>query len=571
MSRKAASAKKSASKPRKPKLSVAEQYIEDVCAGRIVVSKYVKLACERHQRDLQHGHERGLVFDREAAQHFIDFFPAFLRHTEGEYDGEPFHLHPSQQAKWWIAYGWYWKDTGYRRWKFIYNEESRGNGKSAQASGWCAYELLGSGERGAQVYTAGPDKKTAKLVFDTAALMINNSPPLKRRVKVHLNNMYIPGTASKMEPCAADSDNLMGLRPSAFSLDELHVHSNGRVLAAFRSAQGKRPNSLGLAITNSGWDRNSICYQEREYACKVLEGIFDDDTYMGWIAGIDDEDDWEDESCWIKANPLLGTIVRIEELRDAAKLAKQNPAQRDDFLRFRLSRWTTGHSKWMPLPKWDGCLEVVDPDELRGEPCFGALDLSTTTDISSFIMLFPPREERGIWRVLPRFYLPKESIAERVKNDRVPYDLWEREGLFILTEGSVIDYEAIRKDINEQREFFDVRDISFDRWNSSEIVRNLENDGHEMVKWGQGFQDMNPGTKRLMELVLNGQFAHGGNKVLRWMVSNVIVQKDAAGNVKPDKAKSKEKIDGIVAIIMALGRAMLAGEVFYAGSEVEII
>lgn len=545
-------AKRSASK-----LSVAEQYIDDVIMRRTVVSAHVRKQIERHIRDLRDGHKRGLHFDREAAQHPIDFFAQFLQHTEGELCGEPFILGPWQQALIWILYGWKRKGSGYRRFKFAFNEIGRGNGKSMMASGIGIYELVAFGEPGAQVYSAATDKKTAKLVWDTASLMVRNSPLLNERITIFRENMHIEGTASKFEPCAAEDTNLLGLRPSCVLLDELHVHSSSAVWDVFYSAMGKRRNPLLFAITNSGYNRNSVCWKKREYSLKVLDQQIEDDTWFAWISGIDDDDDWEDETCWVKANPGIGINISMDEMRAQAFQARNDPSSLNSFLRYRLSRWTESHTAWMPMHRWDECDEAIADELLEGRECIGGMDLSTTTDVSAFVLLFPPTSDDPKWRVIPRFFLPEDSLEERVKRDRVPYDEWRRKGLFVMTPGSVIDYRVIRSEVLELADRFKFTEVVFDRWNTSDIVRNLEEDGLTLVKWGQGLKDMNAPMKRLMELVLSDQIAHAGNPVLRWMVSNVMAYMDPSGFIKPDKARSIEKIDGVVALIMALGRGMV--------------
>ena len=530
-------------------------------AGRVVTSKLVRLQIERHQRDLEEGPQRGLVFDRKAAQHVIDFFPDCLAHTEGEYCGQPFVLEPHQQAKLWILYGWKWKATGYRRFKFAYNEVGRGNGKSTEASGLCLYELIAFGEPGAQVYSASTDKKTAKLVWDTADLMVFNSDWLRERILRSRDNLSIAGTASKFEPCASEDSNLMGLRPSFICLDELHAHRTSGVWDVFTSAMGKRRQPLLYAITNSGYDRNSVCWRQREYTEKVLLGIIPDDTWFGWICGLDaedieDPDGWKDERNWIKANPSLGSMVKIEDMRQQSLKAAEDPTALNAFLRFRLSVWTSSHTSWLPAGKWEACKHFINPELLKNRPCIAGLDLSTTTDISALVLLFGPEPDDPHWYVLPFFFLPKDNIQERAKRDRVPYDVWERQKLFQLTEGNVIDYDFIRAKIKELRDSYQIEQIVFDRWNSSDIVSKLTKDGFTMVDFGQGMASMAAPTKRLKELVLTGVLAHGSNPVLRWMASNVMVQTDPAGNTKPDKSKSREKIDGIVALIMAVGQLM---------------
>ena len=558
--------------PRKPKLHPAEEYLAGVRDGKIVASKYVRQAVQRHFQDLEHGPERGLKFDRDAAQHCIDFFPAFLTHQEGRLAGQPFHLTPAQQAKTWILYGWKrWSDElgrYIRRFRIAYDEEARGTGKSMYVSGLCLYELVAYGEQGAWVYSAATDKKTARLVWDTAAQMVSKNDELRELIEMRpgIANMHILDSAAKFEAVASESDNLLGLRPQFVSLDELHVHSNASVWEVFESALGKRDEPLMMAITNSGFDRHSVCWQKRSYAIKVLDAevsgdhSFRNDTWFVWICGIDDEDDWEDESCWIKAAPDLGTLVKLSEMRQQAAVAKADPSALNAFLRFRLSRWTESHTAWMPMHLWDKCGFEVHEDDLLGRLAIGALDLASIGDIAAYLLCFPPTREDPLYRLLPRFFLPKDAIADRVKRDRVPYDRWEKEGLFTLTEGRVTDYEAIRLKVREDADKFDLKEICFDSWNSSETVAKLEQDGFTMIKWGQGLGSMNTPTKRLMELVLSQAVAHGANPVLRWMAGNVMVFTDPAGNIKPDKARSKEKIDGIVASIMALGRAVQIGE-----------
>jgi phage terminase large subunit-like protein len=551
------------------RLSVAEKYIRDVLAGKIVTSKLVRLQIERHQRDLQDAHKRGLVFDRSAAQHVIDFFPAFLTHPSGALDGQPFVLEPFQQAKLWILYGWLWVDTGFRRFKFAYNEIGRGNCKSQEASGLCLYELLAFGEPGAHVYSASTDKETARIVFDTARLMLERSPYLREQVTCVNDSIFISGSAAKFEPVAAGAELLLGLRPSFICFDELHVSPNAKLWDVFESAMGKRDSPLMYACTNSGYDRHSICWRKRDYSVKVLTGVFEDDTWFAWICGLDrkadglveKDDDWEDERNWIKPNPGLGVMVKVKELREATAKAKNDPASLNTYLRFRMSVWTASDVAWMPMHIWDICVQPVDRLKLLGRNAIGALDLSTISDISAFVMLFPPVPEDDFWYIVPEFFLPVESIEDRVKRDRVPYDLWARQGLFNLTKnGRLIDYRVIRAKIQELAELYRIDEITYDRWNSSDLVTNLEEDGFTMVKWGQGYNDMAAPVKRMMELALGGKLAHGGNPVMRWMASNVVADVDPAGNAKFDKGKCKEKIDGMQASAMALGRAMLVGD-----------
>jgi phage terminase large subunit-like protein len=544
--------------------SVAEKYIADVLAGRIPVSKLVRLQIERHCRDLKEGADRSLFFDRKSAQRVIDYFPLFCVGVDGDYYGVPIVLDPAWQALLWILYGWKRKDEKgrkRRRFKVAYSEMGAGSLKSLILSGLCLYELHAFGEAGAQVYAAATDRKTAKRIFNTAATMAKESDYLREHLLIGVENICDPDTSSKFEPCASEDQNLQGLRPSFVCIDELHAHQNDGVWNAFYSRLGKTTQPLMFAITNSGYDQNSVCFKQREYSEKVLNGLVPDDTWFSWICGLDPEDvetpdGWENERNWPKTTPCWGTAIKLSEMREQAIKAKGDPSSLNTFLRFRLCVWTTSHSLWMPLDKWDRCKAVINRELLRGRRCFGGLDLSTTTDIAAFVLLFEPTDDDPRWYVLPYFFLPGDNIEIRCKRDRVPYDLWKRDGLFELTDGNVIDYKFIRAKILELREEFDICEIAFDRWNSTDIVTNLIDDGLVMVPAGQGFADMSAPTKRLLELVLTEELAHDANPVLRWMAANVMVKIDPAGTIKPDKGKSREKIDGIVALIMALGRAM---------------
>jgi len=381
-------------------------------------------------------------------------------------------------------------------------------------------------------------------------------------VEIYQDNLSTPASHSLCEPCASEDQNLMGLRPSFVYLDELHYHRTSGVWDVFQTALDKKPGAMMLAATNSGYDRDTVCFRKREYSEKVLVGIVPDDTWFAWICGLDDDDDgnpdWEDESQWIKPNPCLGDAVMLDDLRTAAVQAKSDGEALNAFLRFRMCVWTTKHSSWGPAQRWPACGGRFSLFSLRGRRCWAGLDLSSTMDITAFVLIFEPSDRDPKWRVLPFFFLPKERIEWRSRRERVPYDIWARQGLFILTEGDIVDYRVVRQTILQARRVFDLQEIAFDRWNSSDVVRDLQEDGIEMVKFGQGFADMAMPAKRLGELVMGAELGHGDNPVLRWMVSNLIMAQDPAGNMKPDRAKSREKIDGVVALCMAVGRAMVA-------------
>ncbi len=538
---------------------VANEYIRQASSGEIIVSNFVRQACQRHLDDLETGHLRNLKFDLMHGQRVITFIESFCRHSQGEWAGTPVELAPWQQAMLYILYGWRWADTGYRRFRFAYVELAKGNGKSFLASALGLYELIGQGEPGAEVYSVATKKDQARIVFSEAERMVSQSPALKSRIKSFRDNLHIAGTASKFQPLSSDEDSLDGPRPQCLIADELHAwgFSARKLWDVLANALGKRRSPLFLVITTSGSGQESLCWQQHAYSDKVLSGIHVDETWFAWVCCLDDGDDWEDESCWIKANPNLGVSVRLDELAGVVNKAKGDPASLNGVQRLRLGIWTSAISVYLPMDKWEACSKVYTAAELKGQPCFGGLDLSTTTDLSAYVLLFPPYGERREWAILPYIFLPEEAIEKRAKRDRAPYPLWVRQGLCITTPGNVIDYQAIRSQILESDVAFDLREIAYDPWNATETATWIEAQGLTAVPIRQGYISMTGPTKRLLELVLSGLIAHGGNPAMRWMASNLMVELDAAGNVKPDKAKSTEKIDGIVAMIIAMARAMV--------------
>jgi phage terminase large subunit-like protein len=306
-------------------------------------------------------------------------------------------------------------------------------------------------------------------------------------------------------------------------------------------------------ITTAGFDRNSICWEQHEYARQVAEGVIDDPTFYPaiWAAGADD--DWTAPATWAKANPNYGVSVREDFLHQECIVALSSPAYQNTFRRLYLNQWTQQESRWLDMRAWDACSQAL-PD-LTGRACYGGLDLATTTDVAAFVLAFPPTTEGEPYWLLPHFWVPGDNMIERVRRDRVPYDAWCRDNLMSATPGNVIDYSVIERDITALGAKYQIKEIAFDRWGAAQMSQNLTAADFTMVQMGQGFASMASPTKELMRLVLGHTIGHGGDPVLRWMADNLVVEQDAAGNQKPSKAKSREKIDGIVAAIMALDRA----------------
>lgn len=549
-----------------------QQYIDDVLAGRQVACKWVRLAVERHQRDLATGDRRGLRFDDAAAQHVIDFF-GFLRHSKGEWAGQVVTLEPWQQFILAMTFGWqvYQAEYGewFRRFRQVYLEVARKNGKSTLAAGVALYLLDADQEPGAEVYCAATKKDQARIAWTEAKRMVQSSAFLRRRIRSVRDNLHILNTASKLEPLGRDTDSMDGLNVHGGIVDELHAHKNRETWDLLDTATGSRRQSLLFGITTAGVDRQSLCWALHQHTEKVVEGTIQDDAFFGLIYTLDQRkedaagnvveegDDWENEAAWIKANPNLGVSKKLDDLRRKANTAREMPTAQNSFLQRELNTWTQATVRWVNAAAWLACGQAISEDGLRGRSCYGGLDLSSTSDITAFVLVFPPLTNEDPYQLLCRFWVPEETMKERSKRDRVLYDAWVRQGYIMATPGNVIDYDFILAEIDELAQRYDIREIAFDRWGAAQIQTKIQVMGGEdwLIQFGQGFASMNAPTKELERLIGGGRLAHGGNPVLTWMAGNVVASKDAAGNIKPDKAKSSEKIDGIVALIMALDRA----------------
>lgn len=527
---------------------VAKKYIADVLSGKVCACKWVRLFCERHERDLKKGAKRGIYFDEAEAERVLRFFD-FLRHSKGEWGGQLFILSPWEQAYLWVLFGWRKKD-GSRRFRISYLEVARKNGKSTLAAGVALYLLDGDKEPGAEVYSAATKRDQAKIVHGEASRMVRASAMLKQFITVRTDNMFVLDTNSKFEPLSSDYNSLDGLNIHGVIVDEVHAHKTRDLWDILETATGARRQPLMFAITTAGVSRQGICRELHDYLEKVLDGSLDDDSFCGIIFTLDEGDDYADEKVWIKANPNLGVSVKLDDLRDKIKKAKEAPAALNAFLRLHMNIWTQAETRWIDPDAWAACGEQTPLEELRKEPCYAGLDLSSTTDISAFVLKFPRTGD-----VLSWFWIPDDEMDKRERRDRVPFSAWVRHGYVEATPGNVIDYAYIRQRINQiAEEFPDLQEIGYDPWNATQLAIQLEEDGLRVIPVRQGFQTLSPAAKELEREVLSGELKHGGNPVLRWMAANVVLSIDPAENIKPDKAKSAERIDGIVALCMAISR-----------------
>jgi phage terminase large subunit-like protein len=539
-------------------------YARGVIAGKLPAGRLVHLACERHLADRKAGKGRGLRFDAEAAAEAIAFF-RHLKHYKGEWAGQPLILAPWQQFIVGSLMGWK-KADGLRRFREAYEEVPRKNGKSTKDAGLGVLLSFFDGEQGAEGYCAATKKDQARIIFGDAKQMVLRTPALKKRLRVFVNNLSNEATASKLEPLGADEDTLDGLNVHVALIDEVHAHKTPGVVDALKTGTGARQQPLIKYVTTAGYDRTSICWKLRDYGIKVLEGVVRDDSFFCYIACADEGDDWKSPKTWAKANPNLGVSVHLADLERKAKQAAHMPAALNAFLRLHLNVWTEQADRAIDMDVWKKGDAPVDAEALAGQACFAGLDLASTSDIAAFAKLFGPDDE-GVYYALMRFWIPEESIAagpsRRSEQLRLQLAEWARLGFIKTTPGNVTDYDFIKQDIFEDAETFRIREIAVDRWNATQIVSDLKGEfgegtdsGTIIVDFGQGFQSMAAPTKEILRLLLAGKIRHGGNPVLRWMASNLSLKQDPGGNLKPDRLSSGDKIDGMVALIMALGRSI---------------
>ena len=513
-------------------------------------------------------------YDEEEAERAVDFFSRFLRHVKGEWAGQPLEL-----AQWQLdevirpLFGWRRPD-GTRRYRMCYIEVPKKQGKSTLAAGIGLYLTFADGEPGAEIYSAASDRDQAAIVFDLARQMVEQSPQLLQRSETYRSSIVVPASASFYKVLSAEAYSKHGLNAHGIIFDELHAQPDRELWDVLTTATAARRQPLVVALTTAGWDRNSICWEQHEYAERVRDGIIEDPEFLPVLYNAEGPGgrqlDWQSPEAWAKACPSLGITVQPEFLAALCQRAQETPGFQNTFRRLYLNEWTQQANRWLNMTTWDECAGTASPlegplepgvplDSLQGKRCFAGLDLSSTTDVSSFVLVFP---DGGHVDVLAWHWIPAESSESRAEKDRVPFPVWIRQGHVAATEGNVVDYDVLRERINELGTLYDIQEIAIDRWNSTQLQTQLIGDGFTVVPFGQGYASMSAPSKELEKLVVSRSLRHGGNPVLRWMASNVAIETDAAGNIKPSKGKSRERIDGIVAMIMALGRMIAhAGDV----------
>ncbi|HEM6184144.1 TPA: terminase large subunit [Streptococcus suis] len=496
-------------------------------------------------------------YDKVKADRAVTFINN-LSHTKGKWAGKRFDLLPWQEQIVRDLFGIV-KEDGNRQFLTAYIEIPKKNGKSELAAAIALYLLYADNEASAEVYGAACDRNQASIVFDVAKQMVQMSRPLEKRSKIMSATKRIVNysNAGFYQVLSAETGTKHGLNVSGLVFDEIHAQPNRHLYDVLTKGSGDaREQPLFFIITTAGTDRNSICYELHTKALDILNGRKKDTSFYPVVYGLSDEDDWNDEANWLKANPSLGHTIGIDRVREAYQQALDNPAEENVFKQLRLNMWTSSSVAWIPEHVYAKGNDLIQYENLKGRSCYAGLDLSSTSDITAFVLVFPPRFEEENYIVLPYFWLPEDTLELRCRRDHVLYDVWERQGYIKTTEGNVVHYGFIEKFIEDLSEIYHIKEIAYDRWNATQMVQNLEGMGLTMVPFGQGYKDMSPPSKELYKLMMEGKIQHGGHPVLKWMGQNVVMRQDPAGNIKPDKEKSVEKIDGIVALLMGLDRCI---------------
>lgn len=536
--------------------------------GQVVVGRLCFLAVLRHYEDLESAAARGYKFSPAHGWHVINYIEKFYQHIKGPLARTPILLDPWQ--KFWTAvlYGWRRQSDGLRRFSRGYEEVARKNGKSTWKGPQGGYLFSMDGEAGAEVYAVATTRSQAMTVFkpafDNIKRWSRKSAGVKRSFKIYdgLNQEKVMMGDSLFAPIPSNADNLDGLNPSAILFDELHAQKSRDQWDVMESALGARAQPLMSAITTAGFILDGICMETRNYLISVLEGTREDDAFFGYVYTLDEDDDPFDERNWMKANPGLGKSKRWDYMREMSRKAKALPSALVNFLTKDLNRWVNSADGWFDIMVWDkGGKRKLTADVLasfKGRKCYGGLDLASTRDLTALALTFPPEGDDEDWIVLVWHWCPQAKIDTQEHDDAANYKRWQADGWLHGTDGNVTDYAPVKEKVLWAMQEFDLVELGFDRWNAQQLANDLMDLDVPLVEVPQNTTGMYPGSKKLEELVYAERLQHFGNAVLRWCAQNVALLFDSNGNFRPDKKRSKLKgrIDGIVAVVMALSRAM---------------
>ena len=560
---------------------IAKQYAEQVVAGDILACRWVQLACQRQLNDLARFKGKGSPYrfnpklvDRDGRSfHPADNLCAFIErlpHVKGPLAGEPISLEPWQVFILSTVFGWV-KSDGKRRFRRSYIEVPRGNAKSTLSSAVALYMLAADREGGAEVYSLATTRDQARIVFGDAQTMARRSPGFRSRFNVNVgaHNMHVLASGSKFEALSAEGSTLDGLNIHFGCVDELHAHKTRTVYDVVETGTGKRDNSLLWVITTAGSNRAGICYEVRTFVTKLLDGVFEDDSQFGIIYGLDDGDDWASENSLIKANPNWGISVRQEILGPLQAKAMQLPSAVNNFKTKHLNEWVNADTAWMDMRAWDAnAAPGLDVDAFTGQPCWVGLDLASKTDIAALVLVFQHPEIADAYAVFGKYYLPEDTVHAAGNSQ---YPGWMRTGRLTVTPGNVIDFGWIEADLMDLASRFSIQAVAFDPFQATQLSTRMLAEGLPMIEVRPTVLNFSEPMKTLEALVLQKKLTHDGDPVLAWMASNVVAHLDVKDNIYPRKERAENKIDGIVALIMALSRAIKPGDSVVLGADYELM
>lgn len=529
----------------------ANLWAEKVLNGEIVVNNYIRMAVQKYFDDLKFQWERKIYFDEKEAQRVVSYFQKF-KHSKGEFAGKRFLLEPWQEFYLSNVYGWFRKDKT-RRFNTVYLDIGRKNGKTSLAAIQGLYGLFGDRENRAEVYAAATKEEQARICLNEAKAFVRTIPGWNKIFNIFTKAITVENVEGKyydstFKPLGRDSETQDGLNPSTAIIDEYHAHKSSDLYNVIKSGMGSRKNPLSVIITTAGFNRESPCYHFRDNAIKVLQGVNEQDNLFSMIFTLDEGDDWNNSDNWYKANPNLDKAVNMKYLQDQY-ISAVNMGGTDEvnFKTKHLNIWTDAADTWIQNAVWMVNDSGPLPD-FTGAETFGGLDLASVRDITALVMIFYKNDKVYID---PHFFVPESKLTEN--SDFVDYIKWRDEGYLTVTPGNATDYNFIKHKIKEIATKYKIKAIAYDRWNASQLVIDLIDDGIKMEPFGQGYASMSLPTKEIEKMAHSGKLSHAGNPVLRWMCSNVAIVTDPAGNIKMDKSKSTSRIDGMVALAMALG------------------
>jgi len=545
-----------------PHVAAALEYANAVVAGKIPASKLTIAACQRQLSDIKkkyHAEHWPYYFNLDKAERICNFVE-LLKHIKGDKAGSNIKLEPWQCFYLTTLFGWLNKATGFRRFRTSYLEVPRKNGKSVISSAVMLYMATADDEAGAECYSAATTKKQARIVFDVALKMARKSPAFLQKYGVTLraHDILVRGTDSVCEPISAEADNLDGLNPHFASVDELHAHKTRAVYDVMETGCGARTQSLLSIITTAGSDITGICYELRDYGVKLLKRVFDDESFFVMIYTIDDPEKWATELAFKQANPNYGISVRPEYLHNLCNKAKRSSSSQANFKTKHLNLWSQSDTAWMNMDKYNRCDAVATKlEDFKGMKCWASLDLASKLDLTVLLLLF---FRDGMWYVFCKFYLPEDTVEEKEHTTLSHYAGWAKDGWLTLTPGNIVDYDYIEDDIRATCREFDVECVAYDPWHATQLANNMMKEKIPMVEVKNVINNFSEPMKEIEALVVSNKLRPGGNPVLKWMMSNVVCHTDKKSNVYPNKERPDNKIDGVIALIMALSRAILPEE-----------